>query len=416
MQRNRRSLLVLVTLLAHSAILVYPTAAQIGWLGDVREAQLRASQSQRLILVHFWSDRCDHCQTVERNVFSKSAVARAIQTNYVPVKIQVEQNHQLVNQLKVRGWPTDVILAADGREIYRGVSQQDANRFISQLDQVAALHRYLPTSGSQARQAPRQTSPTVAPQYKPHNQVNKTQLAPNTSRGQQFTSNQLYSPPNPTSDQTRGLNVPHETPAPLAAPASRPQRQSQTIVRSEPSATRQTQDPRSAPWKRNTPLAGNTVPTAFNTQPSPSFNTRPAALSAAAVNSSSPRTTQDQGPTPPLGLDGFCPVTLSQQHTWKPGNRRWGIIHRERLYLFSSEDAMKQFWLSPDQFSPMLSGFDVVHFFHNGQLAAGLRQHGAWWGQEMFLFSDEASLKQFWSNPSYYSRKVHGLRQARASQ
>ena len=77
---------------------------------------------------------------------------------------------------------------------------------------------------------------------------------------------------------------------------------------------------------------------------------------------------------------------------------------------------MERFWKSPDQFAPMLSGFDVVRFFHNGELLSGERKHGTWWGQEIYLFADENSLKQFWSNPAFYSRKVHGLRQSRTPQ
>ena len=405
MIRNRRSLLVLVSLLANSVFLVCPLAAQISWLGDIKQAQQRASQTKRLILVHFWSDRCNHCLAVERNVFSKPAVARAIQANYVPVKIQVEQNQDLVNQLKVRAWPTDVILAADGREVYHGVSQQDANRFVSQLDQVAALNRYLPTSGNHAIETPRRVSPESALTYQTRTEFDKTRPLSNTARGPQFTSNPLYSTTAPASDST---HTTRGTQTSLAASASGLPKDPQAFVGTRRVATSQSNDPRAAPWKRDPQQLGSTVATSFHTGRTPS---QP--RTATPVDSHAGQT---QVRTPTLGLDGFCPVALSQTQAWKPGNPSWGIIHRERLYLFSSEDAMKRFWSAPDQFSPMLSGFDVVRFFHNGQLAAGHRKHGAWWGQEIYLFAEETSLKQFWSNPAYYSRKVHGLRQARKSQ
>ena len=102
MQQSQRSLSVMIILLACGLVPVSPLAAQIGWLGDLDKAKQEAAKTRRLVLVHFWSDHCNPCFLVERNVFSKPTVARAIHANYVPVKIQVEQDRNLVTQLRVK--------------------------------------------------------------------------------------------------------------------------------------------------------------------------------------------------------------------------------------------------------------------------------------------------------------------------
>ena len=417
MQQSQRSLSVIIILLACGLVPVSPLAAQIGWLGDLDKAKQEAAKTRRLVLVHFWSDHCNPCFLVERNVFSKPTVARAIHANYVPVKIQVEQDRNLVTQLRVKAWPTDVILAADGREVSRGVTQQDPNRFISHLDQVAALNRYLPLSARQSSNSEPHPSTPQAVNFATRLETYATLPTAAPNPHPQSTRNQFS--PAPARPHSTASHIPGGPPANHLASSNR---HSQPTAVNEPRApgpalsTTASRNPRTAPWKRNPQQMGPTVSTSFQRDATPDATSPPAARLASNQVPMSTTSVPQRVQTPDLGLDGFCPVTLAQQQVWKSGDPRWGIIHRERLYLFSSREAMERFWKSPDQFAPMLSGFDVVRFFHNGELLSGERKHGAWWGQEIYLFADENSLKQFWSNPAFYSRKVHGLRQSRTPQ
>lgn len=84
----------------------------------------------------------------------------------------------------------------------------------------------------------------------------------------------------------------------------------------------------------------------------------------------------------PLCLDGYCPVTLLQDMAWVPGNPAIGCIHRGRTYLFASEKQRDVFLATPDQWSPVLAGFDPVRFHKHGELVAGKRELG------MFMTSD----------------------------
>ena len=417
MQHSQKSLTVIISLLASSVVSVSPLAAQIGWLGDLDKAREHAAQTRRLVLVHFWSDHCNPCLQVERNVFSNSAVARAMHANYVPVKIQVEQNRSLVTQLGVRAWPTDIILVADGREIYRGVTPQDPNRFISHLDQVAALNRYLPVSANQTSNNAGPSSTAKPVNFATRLETYATPSTATPNRDQPAAINQTQSPSTMPRSTPNGIPGGQTASGPFATGQYfRPPAVNGSPEATQPPSTSRSRNPRAAPWKRNQQQMGSAVATSFHPDAASSRNeiaVAPVASNQATAQiTSAPQRVQ----TPDLGLDGFCPVTLALQQAWKSGDPRWGIIHRERLYLFSSTDAMERFWNAPDQFAPMLSGFDVVRFFHNGELLRGERKHGAWWGQEIYLFADENSLKQFWSNPSFYSRKVHGLRQARTSQ
>jgi protein disulfide-isomerase len=133
-----------------------------------------------------------------------------------------------------------------------------------------------------------------------------------------------------------------------------------------------------------------------------------------------PRDGQPQTPVtetasnPPLGLDGYCPVTLVTKKRWKKGDARFGAIHRGRTYLFAGRGQQQEFLERPDTLSPVLSGNDPVEFVDNGRVVSGKRQHGLEYGNLIYLFSSEATLQRFAKNPRNYAISVYQAMQRSA--
>jgi YHS domain-containing protein/thioredoxin-related protein len=116
---------------------------------------------------------------------------------------------------------------------------------------------------------------------------------------------------------------------------------------------------------------------------------------------------------PPLGLDGYCPVQLSEKIVWALGNRAWGARHRGRTYLFTGPEQQQRFLVNPDRFAPVLSGNDLVIAIEQGQTIPGYRQHGVFFGDRVYLFANESSLDKFSKNPNHYVN--HALHASRAA-
>ena len=111
---------------------------------------------------------------------------------------------------------------------------------------------------------------------------------------------------------------------------------------------------------------------------------------------------------PPLGLDGYCTVSLSDdllagRRRWVLGQRAHGVIHRGRTYLFADAEKAARFFQDPDRYAPVLSGRDVVLAVGEGRHADGLREHGAFFGDRVYLFSSEQTLQQFENHPNRYA-------------
>jgi protein disulfide-isomerase len=123
--------------------------------------------------------------------------------------------------------------------------------------------------------------------------------------------------------------------------------------------------------------------------------------------------TSDARPAnPPLGLDGYCPVVLSEKERWVRGDPRYGVIHRGKTYLFAGPEEAKRFFADPDRYAPVLSGIDVVVAVDENRQVPGKREYGAWYDGRMYLFSSEASFRKFDQDPGRYSAAATQVAQA----
>lgn len=382
---------------------------RVPWVKDWREARTIAQQQHRLVLLHFYSDACAPCQKLDRDVFPRAEVARAMATGYVPVKINVDRFPQLRDYYKVEAWPTDVIVTPEGKEVARSVpSPADPNRYIAMLDTARARfgtgahlteqvagHTTVsqPTSGlppsrygtggfggnpsttsgyGGSRGAdfePQQTAPTqqaspVANQYVAQAPPQPAHVAPRygdaypgpgvagsngspSNTGPQGASNNL---------QSRSQSNPYAERPPVDAGNRYSNRPNENRVASNPNQ-----------------LQGNAAPAPVNSQ---------------------------------FAMDGFCPVTLVDQGKWQKGDPRWGAVHQGKTYLFASQQGQQQFLASPDRFAPILSGFDPVRYAETGQLVEGKREHGVFFGNRIFLFADEVALDRFSKHTDFYMARV----------
>jgi thiol-disulfide isomerase/thioredoxin/YHS domain-containing protein len=169
-----------------------------------------------------------------------------------------------------------------------------------------------------------------------------------------------------------------------------------------------------APWAKERPAPAGGTPLAAGGYPPrdnsnyPPRDSRPAAPPAGA----SPAPTLPPG-TPPLGLDGFCPVQLSYamkqaepSRRWTRGDVRWGAIHRGRLYLFAGATEQTSFLADPDRFAPVASGDDPVLALDQGRQVPGRREFGVMYGGRFYLFASESTLTQFAKNPERYTAEA----------
>ena len=140
--------------------------------------------------------------------------------------------------------------------------------------------------------------------------------------------------------------------------------------------------------------------------------TKPKPVAESTATAASPTTVATAAATPaepdtygsmPVGLEGYCPVTLTERGVWIEGRAQWGVRHRGRTYLFAGVEQQKAFLSDPDRYAPALSGDDPVLAFDNGKSTPGQRRYGVTYQSRTYLFTSPETRDAFAANPQRYT-------------
>ena len=119
---------------------VRPAPDIIAWRSDLDAARDAARDAGKPILLDFTADWCSYCQTMKQTVFSRDDVKQAIETRFVPVKLDYTHRNVATDPIarshNIRGLPTVLALNSDGEEVGRLEGFADHERFMQWLASV----------------------------------------------------------------------------------------------------------------------------------------------------------------------------------------------------------------------------------------------------------------------------------------
>lgn len=422
-----RAVALLSALLAlTSATAVGPSAAadQVKWRTNVDAARVEAADTGKLILLHFYAPWCGPCKVLDRDVFSQPHVDAELAKNFIPVKVDADTAPALASAYGVSRLPTDVILTPQGAPLASLACPKEAAAYLQQLGTYAEHFRQTAQKSNAAPGGPAANAAYAGLNFATPAAVNAqaAATAPGATTG---TVENRYGMAQP--------NATAQTATPVAGGAQPVYQQQMTAAASQQPTPQAVQNPyvaapttppaaeragsnryATASAQPTTPTATTTTAAAASTTPAAPVtpNIAPPAMPAAPASSQVAAVAWPPQLPPdaqPLGLDGYCPVTLRTAGKWVRGNPNVGIQHRGRTYLFASDAERQQFNADPDSYSPVFSGYDPVVMLESGREVAGARKFGCTYGQQMYLFSSEETLSRFKQNPTEYAA---GVRQA----
>ena len=372
-----------------------PAKSAVRWQPNLELARKSAGESNRLVLVHFWSNGCLPCLRMEREVFSQPDVAAAIEATYAPVRVNVQLEPELARRFGVNCYPTDVVLTPDGEVLRRFPGFVDAASYKSRLGQLASQVRMQasrvygsiaadPPVGAPASGYDRVGRPAESATPPVSDAISSQTYPPNDSAASAPIGSQYSAPSgSPVASNGRGVDtgsrsMNYRTETPPAQPNG------YAVPPWQDSSSRQQSDSSLASRGPSLPTGGHEYQGSSSVRPR-----------TATVN-------------PPLALDGYCPVSLCDHERWVKGNPRFGVIHLGRTYLFAGPEEAKRFYNDPERYAPVQSGNDIVLWVNQGRAIPGDRKHGGWYPKEqggekrMYLFADEASYQKFDEDPDRY--------------
>jgi len=111
-------------------------AEAVNWRGDWQAALEEAGKGKRPLVLEIYLEGCPHCQRLARETHTDAAVVAALQTRFIPVRLEGRQHLDLVKQLQVPGAPTTIIFSPEGEELKRFAGFLPPEEYLKMLEQV----------------------------------------------------------------------------------------------------------------------------------------------------------------------------------------------------------------------------------------------------------------------------------------
>ncbi|MBM4241903.1 MAG: DUF255 domain-containing protein [Euryarchaeota archaeon] len=105
----------------------------LNWTHDLNKALKEAKNTNKPIMIDFYSAGCSWCQKLDEETFSDPRVVEKLSQNYILVKIDLNNNPELAAQYQVYAVPTLVFLDVTGQEIKRQEGYLNPDEFLSIL-------------------------------------------------------------------------------------------------------------------------------------------------------------------------------------------------------------------------------------------------------------------------------------------
>jgi thioredoxin-related protein len=114
------------------------SATASGWLRDVDHALSVAQTEQRPLVVFVSMDGCVHCYRMIQTTFRDTGIRRTLGSSFVAAAIKGSERPDLMQQLKIRSYPTTLLVSPDGQVLDQMVGYVAAEKLQARLDRVAA--------------------------------------------------------------------------------------------------------------------------------------------------------------------------------------------------------------------------------------------------------------------------------------
>jgi|GEM_PF-1397643 len=109
------------------------TDVPVVWGTQLDAALAKAKSTGRQVLIDFEATWCGPCHTMDQWVWNDVPLAQLITEHFVAIKVDADLQKALVTRLKITGYPTMMVMEADGKELRRVDGYQSSKQMLAFL-------------------------------------------------------------------------------------------------------------------------------------------------------------------------------------------------------------------------------------------------------------------------------------------
>lgn len=108
--------------------------AVVYWRDNWEAALKEAQQQNRPLALELYLEGCPHCARLARETHTDQTVAAALNTRFIPVRLEGRHHMDLVRQLEVPGAPTTLIFSPEGKELHRFAGFMNPQEYLKGIE------------------------------------------------------------------------------------------------------------------------------------------------------------------------------------------------------------------------------------------------------------------------------------------
>lgn len=379
---------LLVAFIAMTSLSQAVVANEIPWSTDIEGSLQKAAAAGRPVLLEFTADWCMYCKRMEKTTFVDPRVVNFVNQNYVAVRVDADEHKQLVADLDIKGLPAILIVSPTLQIIERIPGFQTPEALLTKLNRSAA--------GNQQQVAQNATvnRPTQQPVVARPASVATPPAARMPKQELQFEPIETEQPA--AEDVAEGTTAEEFQPEPDAEVAAEEETfESADEETSEEEMTAEIEEPSDSGADEDffATVSKKTVPEAKT----------PAPKVAVGNAMDAPE------------FDGHCLVAAVVNREIIDGSPRHQVKYRGHLLHFSTEEAKQEFLAHPAEYWPLFDGICSVAMVNDEERVMGKLEYAAFFRKRLWLFSSEENMKQFLEDPADVAEEMQELAESKSA-
>ena len=344
-------------------------ANEIPWSTDIEGSLQQAAAAGRPVLLEFTADWCMYCKRMEKTTFVDPRVVNFVNQHYVAVRVDADEHKQLVTDLDIKGLPAILVVSPTLQIIERIPGYQTPEALLTKLSRSSGDPQQQVAQNVMANrqaQQPVVARPASAAAIQPRSPKPEMQFEPIETE----------------------MPVVEEPAEEEFQPEFEPVAQQETFepVSQEPAEEEMTLEAAAAEDNSESAADDDFFATVSQKRlPEPRTPARKA-VSGEAIDEPE--------------FDGHCLVAAVESREIIDGSSRHQTKYRGRVLNFSSEEAKQAFLARPNDYWPLFDGICSVSMVNDEERVMGKLEYAAFFRKRLWLFSTEDNLKQFLEDPA----------------
>lgn len=107
--------------------------AQVNWVYNMQDAQIKSLTEHKLILMDFWASWCPPCREMDDKLWNSPEINK-VKDKFVPMKVDIDIQKELAIKHGIKAIPTVILMTANGDVIWQKTDFSSASAYLKILE------------------------------------------------------------------------------------------------------------------------------------------------------------------------------------------------------------------------------------------------------------------------------------------